>query len=379
MDFVRVITFLLVIFLHTLTNTNNEVGGTVTDAIALNLHFTRNAFFALTGLVLAYGTLDKPRLRPLQFWRKRLPLVTIPFVLWAVAYWVFDMVTTGHFTRIPVSLGDLWENVVWGGLNGYQLYFIFVTIQAYALFPALLWLVRKTSGHHLRLLTVSAALQLGMYVAITHWAPTTGWWGQHWWHAYATFLPYQFFIVLGAVTAAHRERVEAALVRHAPLVFAASAITIVGEQLLYRLQLRGGAVPIDASGAFQPSSMVLYVVLIAAIYTIGLLLARNMERLPRLTAVASYGAKRSFGVFLAHVMVLSLLLLPKQGTQPWLLAHVSAPWATLLAYAVTVAVTVVIVELLSRAPKAQWWVGRKRPAKKQSAKAASDRQPVPVG
>ncbi|MGV7591793.1 acyltransferase family protein, partial [Mycobacterium kansasii] len=87
------ITFLLVVFIHTLTNTNDEVNGTVTNAIAMNLHFTRNAFFALTGLVLAYGIVERgARLSPVRFWRKRLTLVITPFVLWAFAYWVYDMV-----------------------------------------------------------------------------------------------------------------------------------------------------------------------------------------------------------------------------------------------------------------------------------------------
>ncbi|MDF0531242.1 acyltransferase [Tsukamurella sp. 8F] len=358
LDFMRVITFLLVILVHTLTNTNNEVTGTVTNALALNLHFTRNAFFALTGLVLAYGTLDQTDFSARAFWRKRLPLVAIPFLVWAIAYWVFAMVTTHNTRNIPGSLANLAYNVVWGGMNGYQLYFIFVTLQIYLLFPAVLWIVRRTRGHHLRLLFVSAIVQLAVYATLIHWQPA-GTIGNYWWHAYATFVPYQFFVFLGAVTAAHRERVEAVLLRHAPLVFAAAAIIAVGEQLIYQLRLRGGAPPMVASSAFQPTSLALYVALTAAVYTVGLIAARNMDRIPRLARVASYGAKRSFGVFLAHVMVLSVLLLPAENTS-WFLRHVSSPWATLLAYVVTVLVTVGIVELLSRAPKAHWWVGRKR-------------------
>lgn len=161
---------------------------------------------------------------------------------------------------------------------------------------------------------MSAVLQVGIYVAATYWNPTTGWWGENFWHLYATFVPYQFFILLGVFSAFHRERIEAVLLRHAPLIFAAAALVALGAQVLYRVRLSDETAPIVASAVFQPANFVLYVVLVAAVYTVGLLLARNRHRLPRLTRFASYGAKRSFGVFLVHVMVLSTLLLPGPST-----------------------------------------------------------------
>ncbi|GAB3125667.1 acyltransferase [Tsukamurella serpentis] len=362
LDFVRTITFLLVVFIHTLTNTNDEVNGVVTNAVAMNLHFTRNAFFALTGLVLAYGVVERgARLSPLQFWRRRLPLVVIPFVIWAFAYWVFDMVVGGQAGAIPTSLDEFWENLKWGGLNGYQLYFIFVTIQIYLLFPLVLWFAERTRGFHVHILVVSAALQVGIYTAITYWNPTTGWWGENFWHAYATFVPYQFFILLGVFAAFHRERIEKILLRHAPLIFAAAVVVAVAAQVLYRVRLNDETAPIVASAAFQPANFLLYVVLVAAVYTLGLILARNREQLPMLARFASFGAKRSFGVFLVHVMVLSMLLLPRTADDtPWLVRILPSPFGTAVAYVVTLAITLGIVGLLSRAPKAQWWVGRPR-------------------
>lgn len=378
LDFVRTITFLLVVFIHTLTNTNDEVNGTVTNAIAMNLHFTRNAFFALTGLVLAYGVVERgARLSPVQFWRKRLTLVVTPFVLWAFAYWVYDMVVGGNAGAIPSSLGDFWNSLKWGGTNGYQLYFIFVTLQIYLLFPLIIAFAEKTRRFHAPILAVSAVLQVGIYAAVTYWNPTTGWWGENFWHLYATFVPYQFFILLGVFAAFHRERIETALLRHAPLVFAVAALTALGAQVLYRLRLSDETAPIVASAVFQPANFVLYVVLVAAVYTVGLLLARNRHRLPRLTRFASFGAKRSFGVFLVHVMVLSTLLLPQTGEgTPWLTTALPAPFGTAAAYVLTLVITLGIVELLSRAPKAQWWVGRPRPAKRKTSAQSSGASPA---
>ncbi|KXP09860.1 hypothetical protein AXK57_13595 [Tsukamurella pulmonis] len=369
LDFVRTITFLLVVFIHTLTNTNDEVNGTVTNAIAMNLHFTRNAFFALTGLVLAYGIVERgARLSPVRFWRKRLTLVITPFVLWAFAYWVYDMVAGGVGGEIPHRLGEFWDALKWGGpAGGYQLYFIFVTLQIYVLFPLIFAFAERTRRYHGRILLVSAVLQVGIYTAATYWNPTSGWWSENFWHLYATFVPYQFFILLGVFTAFHRERVEAVLLRHAPVVLGLAALTAVGAQVLYRARLNDETAPIVASAVFQPGNFVLYVVLVAAVYTVGLLLARNRHRVPRLTRFASYGAKRSFGVFLVHVMVLALLLLPRTSDgASWLTTVLPSPLGTAVAYALTIAITLAVVELLSRAPKAQWWVGRPRSAKRRT-------------
>ncbi|GAA1091682.1 acyltransferase [Tsukamurella strandjordii] len=362
LDFVRTITFLLVVFMHALTNTNDEVNGVVTNAIAMNLHFTRNAFFALTGLVLAYGVVERgARLSPLQFWRKRLPLVVIPFVIWAFAYWVYDMTLDGRFSTIPTSLGEFWDNLKWGGINGYQLYFIFVTIQIYLLFPLIIAFAERTRGAHGRILVVSAVLQVAIYAVVTHWNPTTGWWSENFWHIYATFIPYQFFILLGVFAAFHRERIEAILLGNAPLVYAGTGAAVAALLVHYRMQLDEQTAPSVVSAAFQPINFAVYVALVVAVYTTGLLLARNRHRIPRITRFAAYGTKRSFGVFLVHVMVLSVLLLPKapDGT-PWLSTALPSPVGTIIAYAVTIVVTLGIVELLSRAPKAQWWIGRPR-------------------
>ncbi|TWS25238.1 acyltransferase [Tsukamurella sputi] len=375
LDFVRTITFLLVVFMHTLTNTNDEVDGTVTNAIAMNLHFTRNAFFALTGLVLAYGVVERgARMSPMRFWRKRLTLVITPFVLWAFAYWAYDMAVGGNAGRIPHELGDFWNNLKWGGLNGYQLYFIFVTLQIYLLFPLIFAFAERTRRFHGRVLLASAVLQVGIYVAATYWNPTTGWWGENFWHLYATFIPYQFFILLGVIAAFHSERIEAVLLRHTPLVFAVAVFVVIGSQVLYRMRLSDETAPNVASATFQPGNFVLYFTLVVAVYTVGLLLARNRHRIPRLTRFASYGAQRSFGVFLVHVMVLSTLLLPRTADgAPWLTSVLPSPFGTAVAYVVTIAITLGIVELLSRAPKAQWWVGRPRPAKRVRTDAATAR------
>ncbi len=51
------------------------------------------------------------------------------------------------------------------GTAWYHLYFLLVSMQIYLVFPLILWLVRKTAGHHGVLLAISAVIQL----ALTSW------------------------------------------------------------------------------------------------------------------------------------------------------------------------------------------------------------------
>lgn len=370
LDFVRTITFLGVIFMHTLTNTNDEVNGTVTNALALNLHFTRNTFFALTGLVLAYQALRKiDDFAAVPFWRRRVPLVVIPFVVWAFAYWVWGKAVNGETGLIPERLGEFFDHLKWGGTDGYQLYFIFVSIQIYLLFPLLFAIAKRMRGRHLQLLAASAALQLGVYALLTHYQPTEGFWAEYLPHAYATLLPYQFFVMTGIVAAFHRERIETILLRHWPLVFGGTAALVLAGQVLYQLRMHFGDAPYQASSVFQPTSMPIYLALIVSVYTIALLLARHHRSVPRLTRFAAYGTRHSFGIFLVHVMVLSTLLLPKSGSLPYL-SSLPSPLGTVIAFVLTVAITLVLVELLSRAPKAHWWVGRPRVTRSRPTSAS---------
>ena len=59
-DIVRVLTFGCVIAVHTISHT--EPGGSVTaNGFEMLLHFTREAFFCLTGFVLLHQSLGRAR------------------------------------------------------------------------------------------------------------------------------------------------------------------------------------------------------------------------------------------------------------------------------------------------------------------------------
>ena len=104
-DVIRSTTFALVIFVHALTETTDMFGSIGVNATSLLLHFTRYTFFALTGFVLTYQYLGRADFTATSFWRRRMKLVIIPYIVWSVVYWVIIVMWgNGRFGEIPSSL-----------------------------------------------------------------------------------------------------------------------------------------------------------------------------------------------------------------------------------------------------------------------------------
>ncbi|GAA2062524.1 acyltransferase [Williamsia deligens] len=373
LDLVRGSTFLLVIFVHVLTNTNADQG-VVTNGLGMAGHFTRNSFFFLTGFVLMYGNYAKQDFSTWQFWSRRLKLVAIPYLIWSVVYWAFAVVQTSGWSQLPFSLSSLGSGLAWG-TSGFHLYFIFVIMQFYLLFPLILWAVRATRGHHLALLAVSGAVQIGLLLALAHLPPvlTPGTWiAENWWHAYSTFLPYQFFVFLGAVCAVHRERVDAFLRGRGWWIVGALVASAVFAVLTYRMRLDDGQIPTDASFALQPTLQPFILCAITALYAAAVWWSDRREGTPRFNGVVAYASNRSFAIFLSHVLVLQVLILPRFAGGPqvgWFEQHLGSPWATAVVYVLTVAVTLAVAECLRRAPGALYLTGRPRVPFRRSAQA----------
>lgn len=364
LDLIRATTFSLVIFVHCLTQTTDEHYSVGINTTTLLLHFTRNTFFALTGFVLMYQIFDKPNFSATDFWRRRIKLVIFPYLIWSTIYWLVTVMwAQSRVDQIPTGSGvrEYFWNLSWG-LAGFQMYFLFVMLQVYLLFPLVLWVVRQTQGHHGKLLAASFAIQVVLTTTFTHWQPT-GFLGGVWWHHYATFLPYQFFIFLGAVAAVHRDEIGEWLRGRGWIL--ATAVALSGAIAIGTYLARvfvDDQKPMDAASAFQPTLIPFLACAIACLFAIALRWNNEWrDRTPRFARVVTYASNRSFSVFLAHVLVLFFVLRPKaESGQPWLLAHVPQPLGTLTAYVLTVAGSLLLVEILRRLPGSAYLTGRPR-------------------
>ncbi|WP_420714155.1 acyltransferase [Gordonia sp. SL306] len=365
LDLIRVTTFSLVIFVHCLTQTTDEFTSMPVNTASLLLHFTRNTFFALTGFVLMYQNFDNADFSTTGFWRKRIKLVIFPYIIWSAIYWLVQEVWAkdriGDVLSNPVgSLGEFGRLAGWG-LSGFQMYFLFVMLQVYLLFPLVLWLVRATRGHHVTLLAASLAVQVAISVTITFWHPPAPI-SQYWWHHYATFIPYQFFILYGAVAAVHREAIARWLAGKGWWLFGALLTTGIFAVGTYLAGVWFGGKPVhDSNSAFHPTLIPFIIVAITCLYAAAAHWASNWRDVtPRFARAVSFASNRSFGVFLGHVLVLYFVLKPQSGEQPWILATLGQPWGTLVTYVATIAGALLLVEILRRVPGSLYLTGRPR-------------------
>ena len=233
-------------------------------------------------------------------------------------------------------------------------------LQVYLLFPLLRWLIDRTRGHHWALLGCSLVLQLVILAVINWWTPPASWAGV-WWHYYATLIPYQFFIILGAVGAANRDDVDLWMRRHGRWLVPA---LLVAMEIALACFLYSAIVHDDVFS--NNSAFFLYLVpwlilAVVSMYALGRYWADNIRpHSPRQAYWASYASNRSFPVFLVHVLVLFFLLRPQTDGQPTLLHYIPQPLATPIVYLLTLFLSLVLVEFLRRMPGSIYWTGRPR-------------------
>ncbi len=349
----RILTFACVIGVHVIDR-SSDPNNVAANGVMVLLHFPREAFFTLTAFVLIYQYADRSFVAR-GFWRRRFALVGIPYVVWSVFYWGYSIVagihqeTAGQAVRrlaLELATGEAW----------YQLYFLLVSMQIYLLFPALLQLVRRTVGCHRWLLGASAIVQLGLLWALSHPPTLTGIPAQLWDHLYVTVLPYQFYVLFGAVAAWHIGTVDRVVRRFGPFLLAGTVAAALGAELWYQRSVAGGSTPWQADNVFNPYMAVYFLALIAGLYTVSTWWSWLRPNYRVVARISRYGADRSFAVFLIHPIVLELLM----PLAPHLNSGVGAGGGTAILFVAVLATTLAVVEVVRHAPGSIWLTGRAR-------------------
>ncbi len=351
-DLVRVLTFAAVIAVHTVT-TVNPPDSVPTGGAAMLLHFTREAFFALTAFVLVHRYRDGLRVAP--FWRRRFLLVGVPYVIWSVVYTGLALITTP--VPVTAALGRLGRDLLTGGA-WYHLYFLLVTMQFYLVFPLFLRVLRAAAGQRSRawwLLAVCAVLQIGIDAAL-HVLHPSGLAGNLLRYDGSFVGSYVFYLVLGGVAALHADRVQVWIRDHPARVLTSLALTGTAAQGWYLHSVHVGSSPTTASDVFQPVMVPWCVAVMTALLALGIAWAARRRGGPG-SRIVGLGSDRSFGVFLVHPAVLWALTL---GPLAWLSTHLSALPSTIIAFVATIGVSLLVVEALRHSPLSMVLTGKRR-------------------
>lgn len=302
-DMIRLIIMAFVVAVHTLSLGGGQAT-VVLGAFITVFHTSRELFFLLTALVLTYNYGHRGQVRWLRFWRRRYWLVVPAYVVWTLIYYAADGRGRGPF---PAAV---WHDLVHASAR-YHLYFLLVTMQVYLLFPVLRWVLRKTAGHHIALFAAACLYQLALTTVLRYHlvrsGPLTGWLngaGQGIWVE-----SYVLYVVGGAIVGWHFEQICAFTRRYArarTVALAAGVGVAAGLGAYFAQIYAGGAAPATASSVFQPAVVVEALAFGWALLAGGLLWS---DRGAPHRKILADGSASSFGIFLAHPLVLQGLLL----------------------------------------------------------------------
>lgn len=361
-DVLRILTFACVIGVHTTSHTaaSDDVG---LNALLALLHFTRLVFFSLTAFVLVYSYTVRPR--PMaQFWPKRFLLVGVPYLAWSFVYvgssWLLSSTRRGD---VPDLVRTLAEGIV-TGTSWYHLYFLLVTMQVYLLLPVIVWLVRKTRGHHETTLVVALVVQLVVFAGYKYFPASDAWLNGY---QKQFFFSYVFFIVSGAIAADHADAFLRFIRVHRRAVLWAFA-GVGGLTLgVWALQVALGQSLYAAGTPLQPIEAVWSTAVFVGFLAIGARWADRRRPGSPVARFVDYASDRSFGIFLSHPFLIWILLFGDS----WLEAVVPRPWLTLVTYLLVVVLSVAVTEAFRWTPLSVPLTGRPSLASRARRQARS--------
>jgi peptidoglycan/LPS O-acetylase OafA/YrhL len=356
-DVVRVLSVALVIAVHVVSQQPGGIG-LVNGAALIVMHVSRQVFFMVTTFVLVYTYRDHPPRHWSAFWRRRYLLVGVPYLVWSAVYFIAD----GHrlWPIGPALLG--FAHDVAEGTARYHLYFLLVTMQVYLVFPLLLGLLRAARRRTWWLVAASLVYELAVYAVIEHKPPLgvlNGWVRNP-----NPFLPtYLGFVIIGGVAACHTDGLLAWTRARARWIYLGTGLAAAaGVAVLLVEVLVVGQPAWAVSSVFQPVVVIESLAIAWTYLAAGLAWQHRGARKGRLVRTA---ADASFGVYLAHPLLLQGLLLLSAYTGLSAVAE-HAPPGLVTALSMTVVVPLiyltctVFAELVRRTPLSLPLTGRAR-------------------
>jgi len=353
---VRLGSFLAVIAVHAIVTTQAP-SNVVASGVLMLLQFGREVFFALTGFVLVYSAShEQPDAR--RFWARRVPFILVPYLTWTVVYETYAIWAYG-----PRGWATIGTDLL-SGTAEYHLYFLLVTLQLYLVFPWLLRFVRRTAGHPFAVLAGVGALNVAWFAALQYGTAPHGWAAFFWVHGYELLPTYAVYVLAGCYAAVHLDAIDRVVTKSARKLLGLSAAAGALAVLAYVAQLAIRA-PRDAAAVLQPAMMLSSAAAGVALYVAGRRWAEGRRIGERVIAEAS---DISFGVYLAHPLVLSVLL--DHGIGPGAPA-VPAAAAVVVAFAGSAAGAVALSVVARRTPLSMLLTGRPRRRAAERTRSAS--------
>jgi peptidoglycan/LPS O-acetylase OafA/YrhL len=346
-DVMRLLICASVVVTHVVGNANPWESVPANGVVNL-LHYTRQAFFFISALVLVHAS----RRGPGQL-RRRVSVLGVPYLVWSTIYAVLGLVTAYSWwsaKRLPWT----WFVGLLQGTDGYHMYFLLVSVEFAVVFPLFLRLLQATRGHHGLLLAISGGLELAEMAVFHYWYLPDGWWraiaGE------SSLTAYQFWVVAGGVAALHLDRFHGWLTRHRRLVWTSLAAICVVATAIFLADVAAGETAEFAGRSLQPVTVPLSLAAIGAFYLLSVRIGEI--RRPAIRRAIDFGTYLSFGIYLSHPAMLTGLLYLQHRLPHAVTRH--AFLVTVVQCVLDFALAMLAAALLSRTRWSKALVGRPR-------------------
>jgi peptidoglycan/LPS O-acetylase OafA/YrhL len=357
LDPLRAVTAFSVVAVHTVALTvflnHSDAGVQIQNAIVVALHFTREEFIFVTAFALVYVYYGKPFALK-QFWAKRSIGVLLPYCIWSAVYVMVNTPGQSPVTFIKTTLID----IVTGNAS-YQLYYILLTLQFYIIFPLFLLFLKRVAQHPWKVLAASFVLEVVMLYADYRWVQQGTLASSGFWWIFAQYqnrfiLIYQFYFVLGGFMALYFQQVRSYLLRYGWIIACGFLATIATLWLHFVLQLQVYQEPMGyVTSVLQPMMAFYGLAMILFSFWLACLWAshRNQGTHPQGYRIWQELADASFGVYLIHVLILTVILKWDVPAMPaaWpVAARVFLTWFMTVGSATAISVILLHIPILSR-------------------------------
>ncbi len=316
-------------------------------------------FVMLSGFLLYYVDLGRPRMSFVHFLQKRCKKVLLPYVLWTILYTLYS-----SRKQLAVWLSGDWDaplllagkHLLMG--TGYvHLYFLLIVLQLYVLYPLLRAWLEKSA---LVLVPLSFLITLiGQTLIYLHQLgvivlPSIG-------IPYVSLFPlWLFYFVFGMYAAGEKERWQSRL---AGRELSLGVVWLISFAVL----VMDSRYTQTHASSIKPSVMLYCFTSFFFFYALALRARSTVQRWGRWL---DWLSAHSFMIFLLHPLLLSFLVIQ---TAKWPLA--ARLWSgtdgMILLYAATTGVTIMLTHLLSLTPLSVWIGGVYGGAKKKQQTTAA--------
>jgi peptidoglycan/LPS O-acetylase OafA/YrhL len=270
------------------------------------MRFGTPTFILLSSFVLFYSYSSRPLNGKLLagFYKKRLLYILIPYVVFSAVYFAYVRELSNLPLLSPDSIGEFLRKLMMGEAYSH-LYFVFISIQFYLLFPVVLWAAKRWSRLVLWFVPLGFALQWAFVLLnLNYWQlPNKGSWAPTYFSLF--FLGATLGIYYPKIKgwlAMTRDNLNAGraslwlLVWGAWLVASAAHVTV-----WYNARLHGTIYPAELYEFLWNAQAVLaaLVLLHAAFF-----IQRHLPK--RFSAMLNRLGQLSFGIYLVHLLYQAL-------------------------------------------------------------------------